>query len=537
MSGDRLSANLHALELRFPRLAAAVRGARPAGDVRVEPARSGDPVPVVRAAGRDWYLHSRYDPRSEGARAAGAVPQPSFAVVFGLGAAYHLRALLGLGGISGTLVVESDVSHLRALAEAVPLEDVLADPRVRLLVGASPLEVEGALLAAYQPVLCGPLSQLALEPRLRTAPDYFLAAAAAVTRASRRSAGDMAVQARFGRRWFVNILGNLPLIGRGAVLPPPASLAVVVAAGPTLEACAGRVARAEGAGALVIATDTALPALLQLGITPAVVLSIDCQAVSYRHFFGGLPPGVCLALDAGSPPLLGRLVPRPLFLASPHPLAALVARTLATLPALDTSGGNVTHAAVGLASLLGAREVEIVGADFSYPGGSPYARGTYFFPWFQSRSTRLAPADSAIVAFVLSDADAPGTRDAAGTRYRSRKLEGYRESLRDRYGPLEEPEPGVLRCRPAGAAVQQERGLAPAAGGWRAWLAAYLKALRSLSPPTAPATAFWSALGIEERNLWTTLLPAAAAMPPGDAEERLEAARAWSCRRIAERLA
>ncbi len=530
MSRPLLEANLAALEARSAGLAAAVRAAAASPDLRVERARSGDPVPVVRSGDRDWFLHSRYDPRSEAARAAAALPRPSHVVALGIGAAYHLRALLAFPDWAGVVGFDRLAAHRGPRVAGSARHDVIGDPRVQVVAGASPDEVARLLLAGHQPAVCGPLVTLPLEPRVRTAAAYFAAVAAAVSAAARRAADDLAVQARFGRRWFANILANLEAMARGAQWPSIGPRVAVAAAGPSLLSLVDDLA----AGTFLIATDTALPALAQSGIAADLVLSIDCQNVSYHHFLGGLPARTRLALDAGSPPLLARMAGRPLFLASPHPLAALIARTLVPLAPLDTSGGNVTHAAVSLAFTLGAREVEVVGADLSYPGGSPYARGTYFFPYFQSRATRLRPADSELAGFVFADADLPPSRGCQGARYRSRRLEGYREGLRRSFAPAAETGPGRLLFRRPGERSLPRSGAA--SGDWRCWLAGYGGALRALRPPAPPLWRSWLALAPEERDVWTTLLPAAAAMPAGPPHERLERARAWCSRRVEERL-
>ncbi len=546
MSPGIFAANLAALEARSPALAQAVRSAAPAADVRVEQARNGDPIPVVRAEGRDWALHSRYDPRAEATRGAAAVSGRAFAVVLGVGAAYHLRALLASSDIAGVLAVESDPAHLRALAESFRLDDVLTDPRLELVAPADPAEVARLLLGLWLPVLSGQVVTVALEPRVRTAAAYFAAAASAVADAARRAADDLAVQARFGKRWFSNILGNLPAIACPSDWPRVGARACVAAAGPSLIAGAGRLARSIQEGSFLIATDTAGPALAGLGIDPRLVLSIDCQNVSYHHFLGGLHGQSRLVLDVGSPPMLARRAVSPLFLASPHPLAALLARTLLPLAPLDTSGGNVTHSAVALAFSLGAREVEVVGADFSYPAGSPYARGTYFFPHFQSRATRLEPADSSLAAWVLADGDLPPVREPSGLRYRSRRMEAYRAALVERFAPVDGPAPGCLVCRVTAAGAAADALTAAAGAGlplqapgqrdWRGWLTRYGAALRGLPRPQQPMWRFWAGLGVEERAVWTTLLPAIAAMPAGRPQERAEMALSWCTGRVEEVL-
>ena len=190
---------------------------------------------------------------------------------------------------------------------------------------------------------------------------------------------------------------------------------MVTGAGPSLEAQAAPLAGLRESACL-IATDASLPALLGLGLTPDLVVSIDCQLYSYHHFLQGLPAGVPLALDLASPPVLGRLAPRARYFAGGHPLSRYVSAHWLDLPALDTSGGNVAQAAVSLAVSLGAREIFLAGLDFSYPQGKAYSRGTFLYPIAAAAQSRLAPVESWFQDFLLA-------------RGSSRPLDLYRRRL------------------------------------------------------------------------------------------------------------
>jgi hypothetical protein len=105
----------------------------------------------------------------------------------------------------------------------------------------------------------------------------------------------------------------------------------------------------------------------------------------------GLPSGMPLFVDLASPPTVTRMAARRYYFSSGHPLDRYVAARFRAFPILDTSGGNVTHAAVSLAEYMGAGKIQLYGADFSYPFGKSYARGTYIYPYFDLRQNRLRP--------------------------------------------------------------------------------------------------------------------------------------------------
>ncbi|HUJ76900.1 MAG TPA: 6-hydroxymethylpterin diphosphokinase MptE-like protein, partial [bacterium] len=378
--GDRvLRENLQALSTRNRDLAATVSAATPDPRFTTAPSRSGSMVPAVKSAAGTTPLHSQYDPRAEARRLmdAGHASRGAdgFLALFGLGGGFLAEAALEDSSTWHVLVVEKDPSVLLTLLTHVPLGRLLADPRVTVVCGLP--GIRPALLSNWKPALMGGMKVVPLRPWFDRERPFFDRAAAEVSAAVDAVRSDYSVQSHFGKRWFANMLANLPRV-RTPSSPSAVAAAVVTAAGPSLEqhtaALAGR-----GKDVLVVATDASLPALLRAGVEPDAVLSIDCQIYGYHHFMQGLPPTTALYLDLSSPPQLARRFPRARFVAGGHPFARYVDAHWMHLPVVDTSGGNVTHAAVTLARGLGAERITVRGADFSYPDAKPYARGTYLY--------------------------------------------------------------------------------------------------------------------------------------------------------------
>lgn len=534
-----------------PNLEARLRRAGPAEGLVFQRAAGGALVPARSAAGRAVPYHSLVDPVREAERLAGVPKAPGYVVLLGLGGGYLATALLQKPTLQRLLVVEPDPALTRAVLENIDLIGTLADPRTRLLPGPEPDEVESLLVAEYLPALHGDLAVVPLRASFEEHGQYSRQVMEAVRRALERAADDYTVQARFGRRWFANTLANLEAAQRPAAALQPAERAVVAGAGPSLEPQLRSLGKVPP-GTVLIAADAALPALRAGGFMPDVVVSIDCQLASYHHFLPGLPESTLLALDLASPPVLGRLSPRrTLFFATGHPFSRYLAGRWRPLPELDTSGGNVAQAAVSLAVGLGAREIQLLGLDFSYPRASAYARGTYLYPVAWSRQTRLLPVESWFQSFLLDNRSVSRLPGAGGRHYRSRALDLYRERLESYTRtvpvrltvpegalpgrvPLSLPEPAAV----GSAARRMTAG--PPGCGWRSFLASYRAGLRALPPPVFPLLGYFAGLGGEERALWATLLPAAAALRAsqgsGDAARLLERVRDWSAERVSRCL-
>jgi hypothetical protein len=540
----QLEANLRALARRDPALARAVRAAAADPSLTFVASSSGAPVPVRRDG---LALHSRVDPVREARRLAATLPTAGIVVFLGLGGGYAPAAFLETDGLFAAVIVERGPEALRALLEHVDLSRLLADPRVAVVT--DPAAVTAAVLEAWAPALMGDLRTVPLRPWCDADRAFFDRAAAAIEAARDFASADWSAQARFGRRWFANALLNLPAVAQARLTIPPVDAAIVTGAGPSLDRFADRIA-GERRGALLAATDTSLPALLARGIVPDLAVSIDCQLYGYHHVMAGIPDGLPLLLDLSSPPALARSRRNVGFFASAHPLARWVSRHWRSLPHVDTTGGNVTHAAVSMVHALGARQVHLAGVDFSYPLGSPYARGTWLHPFFRSREDRCAPAEGRLFGMLVA---APGTvRESPpeGPRYTSPLMAGYRLAFERLAGSLD----AVVRddwC--LGQGLRLRRGtnppparweggfsMGPARCGWRGMLGSYAANIAGLSAPSRPLASWWHDLELPHREAWLTLLPLLPGLfgnPIADRGELLERARQWALSRVSRSLA
>ena len=362
--------------------------------------RSGETVPaLIDPNGNAHPLHSMVDPRREATRLIDSVKDEGFLIFLGLGGPYYAEAALR-SGTGLVLVLEFDLAGLTELLQNLDYALVFEDPRFRLLVDVKGKELESYILGTYQPVLYGGIRVIPLRSRTSLEGGPFAEITGVIETAIDRISSDYSVQARFGRRWFSNIVKNIISAGQDEGSLPAVNRAAVCAAGPSLSLQIPAL-REKRKDLFIIAVDTSLPCLLNGGIIPDAVISIDCQHYSYYHFMDPLPEEVILFLDLLSPPLLASRSKRLKYFTGRHPFTLYASRVWKSLPELDTSGGNVTYAALSLAEELGATEIGLYGADFSYPGGACYARGSYIYPLFEKRQNRLFPIEAQSSAFLF----------------------------------------------------------------------------------------------------------------------------------------
>ena len=549
--------NLLALSRSDQSLGDRLLDAVPDPSVVIRTARSGAPVPLLARGGRESPFHSLFDPEREAQRLEEAMPAGGFIVALGIGAGYLLKRYLASSATTGLVAVEYSAPMLRAILEKIDLSELFIDERFSLLLDPKAEDIGQAMLSLYVPPLAGDIRSLPLRGRVDLDPELFSQAGDALKAVLRHISDDYSVQAFFGKLWFKNAVCNLFAAERFSAPLPPVRRAAVSAAGPSLEAQIPILREAKAKGAFLIATDTSMPALVGNGLMPDAIVSIDCQHISYYHFLGGIPKGVPLLLDLASPRALCRLGDSVRFFSSGHPFCAYVSAKWRPFPALDTSGGNVTYAALSLAEALGASETILAGADFSYPEGKSYARGTYIYAYFSQSQSRLQPLESHFAGFLFRGSDMEreegvGTDGELYSRYLTKPLMAYREHL-ERFAarsPMEIrplPGKGVLIKTPGERHRQESRmrrvfsaGSAPCPAS--EFLARYANELRALPPPRDPAISYLASLGAEQRDLWTTLLPSASAFQREagsggmDAASLLEATRAWAIETVEEAL-
>jgi hypothetical protein len=147
----------------------------------------------------------------------------------------------------------------------------------------------------------------------------------------------------------------------------------VIATGPSLELHFDRLRaiREQAVRPLFICVDTAYRPLLDHGIRPDVVVSID-QRISARH----LPPENTSAITLAYMPMVDPVVLRAWqgrrysgYSASPIYQQLRQQRPKGELYV----GGSVIHPAVDLAVKMGAMQITLFGADFAFPGDKTHA--------------------------------------------------------------------------------------------------------------------------------------------------------------------
>ncbi len=563
--------NLNAIAARDPRLCARLRTARANGNrYRIIETRSGQTIPAITGdSGAAYPLHSTIDPQQEARRLISSLEESNgniaagFLIFLGLGAGFAAQAALQRGDIFQVLIIDYDIDGAAELFRHFDYTAILSDPRLSLLIDPPPGEIEAFIAENYLPALSGGIRVLPLRPRTARDTPRFNAAADAIQRTIETISSDYSAQAHFGKRWFSNIIRNVLAAENTntenrVTIPSQTSEAAVCAAGPSLDEQIPLLAerKRQNAQLFIIAADTSLPALLSRGLKPDAVVSIDCQHISYYHFLGINCRDIPLFLDLASPPALARFSDFPVFLSGGHPLTRYVSQAWRHFPHIDTSGGNVTYACVDLAESLGARKIHVYGADFSYPRGRVYARGTYIYPFFEKKQNRFAALEAQFSSFLYRGPFLETDEKNMSHRKNYREtaaLRFYRKKFEEKAAVMQAQvsvEPGL------GAAVELRQrttdnswnkaelfeGFTPTQSALSAkdFLKQYRKKIETLPVPTLQPGIYPRNLPPSEKQVLATLLPLAAALkhhhPELRPDELLTTVKEHSAKQINEQL-
>ena len=501
--------------------------------MQTEAARSGAVGLTYLHAGRTTSAHSRIDPQREAERFVSRLPPGELYICVGFGMGYYVEALLRRDTGCCVLIVEYDYEALHVALSGRDMSALLSDRRIDWLVAPRRGEIAEMLHRLWIPTLMGAAVIVPLRTRIETRSAFFGAALGEIEHCLAGLRQSYRTQAAFGRRWLHNMILNLP-----AIITPENGTdrrmfeeVAVVLAGPTLATHLDEIAalKVNGAHTALIVVDTALPIMRARGIVPDIVLSIDCQQISYLHFMAGLDRRTRLALAIGSPPILARQTEGPLFCRSDHPLAHYIDRRLGGLQAIDMSAGNVGHAAYSLALSLGARRIRLFGDDFRYTGGAPYPRGVYLYDYFANQCQRLQPMEGALYGFMLRDPAACRISDGS---YTTPLLTTYRRRFEYFVGDV------AQHAAYAHQSATSPSG-APAALEWQDLLREYSDGIADLPTPTAPFRFYFEQIDEAERLLVLTLAPLIAYMRLHDGialTDSFDRARHYTRRLIARRL-
>lgn len=352
---------------------------------QTEPSKNGPvTVAISGAEGAKIYLHSRYNPIDEARRLVQHLTTENkyIYIVHGLGLGYPLEELFNVASEESIFCLfEPDLKLIRTAVHWRDLSKLIKSGRILIF----PRLNKGELftrLHPHMPLVISGMETFWHAPSAQLQPEFHEQFRAWMSEFADYAKTSMQTLLLNGRRTAENIARN---IGWYASTPSLHRLkdryqgepAIIISAGPSLRKNKHLLKSAQGK-AVLVAVQTTLKPMLELGIEPEFVTSLDYHEICTR-FFENLPESLRTELVAepkASDRIFGLFPGRVSLLG--NSFAEDLVRELDlhkdTLPA----GATVAHLAYYLAEFMGCDPIIFVGQDLGFSDGLCYAPGTSY---------------------------------------------------------------------------------------------------------------------------------------------------------------
>ena len=345
------------------------------------------------------YLHSRYDPLDEAAKLVDPAPvsERSCFYVHGFGLGYHVQTLFDRAADDGMIwILENDLLLLRTAFEAIDYSAMIESGRLHFVTAADKADFFGRLMPHAASLAIG-FEGITHPPSLRFEPVFHAQMQQLIEEFRSYCQTTISTLVHNSKRTAENVTANLPWY----ISTPSLSRlenhyqgkpAIIVSAGPSLRKNKHLLKDAVG-HAVLIAVQTTLQPLLEMGIEPNFVTSLDYHDICTR-FFEKLPPNLKteLVAEAKATDAIFGLHPGPVSLIG-NEFAESLLEEMQLNKAKLNSGATVAHLAYYLANYLGCDPIIFVGQDLGFSDGLCYMPGTSYEDVWQPELSRFCTVE------------------------------------------------------------------------------------------------------------------------------------------------
>ncbi|MDY6933151.1 MAG: 6-hydroxymethylpterin diphosphokinase MptE-like protein [Spirochaetota bacterium] len=357
---------------------------------------------LIYTNSREIKLHSAYNPMGEAQRSVDSfqIGRANLILVCGLGLGFHIQQLRQRFSDCTIVVVERDKRVIDIVLSTYPefIEN--------LLIINTNLDMEVVFEVIDVTSIRG-VTTYYHRPSYMIHKDYYDTFLVDINKYISSKLSDLLTRFEFEEKWIHNILENITKILNSI---PVKSLfnkfrnypGVIVSGGPTLRKNL-HVLRCMRDRALIVCVDTAFKVLQKNQISPHLVMTIDSQKHSLKHFLGIRDESAILIADVVS-------FPRVIDYYGGNKIFSSTSKYYSdeegnikreTTPLMDwvedfippigdiQSGGSVATSAFDLLLNLGCNPIILVGQDLAYTGREIHCSGTCHNDEWLPKTTRF----------------------------------------------------------------------------------------------------------------------------------------------------
>ena len=356
----------------------------------VQETRTGLHTLLARTGDREIRIHSAYDPLNEAARQVESHKKgrASIILVLGIGLGYHLRLLREKFPDIPLLAVEKDPEVVNITQRLYP--DHLSGVSVITASG----HVEQVLGNLDMHSFRG-ISLFTHRPSYGLSKEYYDSVMQNLRHAISSRVSDLLTRFEFEKTWVENIFENLPNISHAGRIGNLFGLfkgypGIIVSAGPSLKKNAALLKQFHDR-ALIVVVDTAVKPLQKSGSDAHMVMTLDAQKHSIKHFLGQKGYAPVLVADMVSCPSILRdyrgqrlLSTTARYFTRPDgsihreatPVMGWIEKFIPPIGDIQ-SGGSVATSAFDMLLTLGCDPIILTGQDLAYTGREIHCNGTH----------------------------------------------------------------------------------------------------------------------------------------------------------------
>ena len=362
---------------------------------------------LVLAGEKEIRLHSAFDPVKEAGRAVAQFDpgKKEIIVVLGLGLGYHAFLLKEKFPGRKILVVEHDREVCSLAKKTFP--EQMRTLHILCDTDDLPSFFEQFDVSAFKgfAVYTHRASYLLY-------PQFYDGYVIEMNRYVSSKISDLLTRFEFEEKWAENIIRNIPNAFTGGCVHDLTGAfkgypGVIVSAGPSLKKNAKLLASLSGR-ALVACVDTSFRVMEKMGISPHIVMSLDAQKYSARHFLGISDAKPYLLADMVSCPKVardyrGRVIVSATskyyndesgnVLRETTPLMDWVEQYIPGIGDVQ-SGGSVATSLFDFLLNAGCDPIILVGQDLAYTGREIHTGGTYHNDEWLTMTNRTLSLDT-----------------------------------------------------------------------------------------------------------------------------------------------